>query len=692
MSLWYTKDSCFELTGFSDADYAGCKDTFKSTSGGAQFLGEKLVSWSSKKQDCTALSTAEAEYVSLSACCAQVLWMRTQLTDYGFYFNKILIYCDSKSAIAISFNPVQHSRTKHIAIRFHFIKEHMEKGTIELYFVKTDYQLADIFTKALPIDRFNYLVRRLARAGRIYPGTLPLDRVEFLEVVDHSISHPVGVAKDVFIKVGTFHFLADFVVVDFDADSRVPLIFVRSFLKTGRDLSDVFKGELTLRVGKEALTFNLDQTSRYSANYNDMTANRIDIINMACVEYSQEVLGFSNVIVKVNAFLSLEDDTTSLKVDQSYVNTEGDILLLEALLNDDKSLPLPNQGNYLPEVRKELKICEAKTDNSSINEPSEVDLKDLPSHLEYVFLEGDDKLPVIIAKDLSIEDKTALIKVLKSHKRAIAWKLFDIKEGIEVNKGKVNVIAKLPHPTTVKGIRSFLGHAGFYRRFIKDFSKIARPMTRLLERDTSFLFSKECVEAFQTLKRKFTEAPILISPDWDMPLELICDASDFAIAYKTPIGCTPYKLVYGKACHIPIELEYIAYWASKHANFDLQIVGDHKKFQLNEHNELHDQAYENSLIYKEKTKRLHDSKIKDRVFNIGDRFLLFNSRLKIFSGKLKSRWSGPFTISHLFSYGTVELSQPDEPNFKVNGHRLKHYFREDIPKLVVPDLQTFLKD
>nr|GEW75092.1 hypothetical protein [Tanacetum cinerariifolium] len=153
--LWYTKDSGFELTRFSDADYAGCKDTFKSTSGGAQFLGEKL------------------------------------LTDYGFHFNKIPIYCDSKSAIAISCNPVQHSRTKHIAVRYHFIKEHVEKaiaiscnsvqhsrtkhiavryhlikervekGTIELYFVKTDYQLADIFTKALPTDRFNYLVRRL---------------------------------------------------------------------------------------------------------------------------------------------------------------------------------------------------------------------------------------------------------------------------------------------------------------------------------------------------------------------------------------------------------------------------------------------------------------------------------------------------------------------------------------------------
>ncbi|GJS17696.1 reverse transcriptase domain-containing protein [Tanacetum coccineum] len=207
--------------------------------------------------------------------------------------------------------------------------------------------------------------------------------------------------------------------------------------KTGRALIDVYEGELTLRVGKEAVTFNLDQTSRYSSNYNDITANQIDVIEMAFEEYSQEVLGFSDVIAsgnptpdflleEVNAFLALEDDPTSPEVNDSYYDPEGDILLLESFLNDDPSPP-PNQGNYLPEIRKELKICEAKTDKSSIDEPPEVELKDLPPHLEYAFLEGDNKLPVIIAKDLSVEEKAALIKVLKSHKRAIAWKLSDIK-------------------------------------------------------------------------------------------------------------------------------------------------------------------------------------------------------------------------------------------------------------------------
>nr|GEX90050.1 retrovirus-related Pol polyprotein from transposon TNT 1-94 [Tanacetum cinerariifolium] len=200
MGLWYTKNSGFELTGFLDADYTGCKDTFKSTSGGAQFLGKKLMSWSSKKQDCTSLSTVKSEYASLSACCAQLIWMRTQLTDYGYYFDKILIYYDSKSAIAISCNPVQHSRTKHIAVRYHFIKEHVEKGTIELYFVKTDYQLADIFTKALPMDRFNYLVRRLAIAISCNP--VQHSRTKHIAVRYHFIKEHVekGTIELYFVK------------------------------------------------------------------------------------------------------------------------------------------------------------------------------------------------------------------------------------------------------------------------------------------------------------------------------------------------------------------------------------------------------------------------------------------------------------------------------------------------------------
>ncbi|GJS16855.1 reverse transcriptase domain-containing protein [Tanacetum coccineum] len=276
------------------------------------------------------------------------------------------------------------------------------------------------------------------------------------DLADRSISEPIGIAEDVYVTVGKFQFPTDFVVVDFEPDPRVPLILGRSFLKTSRALIDVYEGEITLRVGREAITFNLDQTSRYTADYNHMTANRIDVIDMACEEYSQEVLGFSDVIASGNptpyydpivstssptltpfgdsdfllfeeadSFLALEDDPTSPEVDPTYYDPEGDILILEAILNSEPLPPL--QGNYFPDNRKDLKICEANRENSSVNEPPELELKDLPPHLEYAFLEGDDKLPVIIAKDLKDEEKAALIEVLKSHKRAIAWKLSDIK-------------------------------------------------------------------------------------------------------------------------------------------------------------------------------------------------------------------------------------------------------------------------
>nr|GEU33321.1 hypothetical protein [Tanacetum cinerariifolium] len=204
--------------------------------------------------------------------------------------------------------------------------------------------------------------------------------------VDRLISRPVRIVEDVYVKVGSFHFPADFVVVDFDADPQVPLILVRSFLKTGRARIDVFE------------------------------------------EYSQEVLGFSDVISSGNPtpYYDLIVSTTSSTL-TPFGNSDFLLEEVESFLNDDPSLPPPTQENYLPEVRKELKICEAKSDKSSVDEPLEVELKDLPPHLEYAFLEGDDKLPVIIEKYLSVEEKTALITILKSHKRAIAWKLSDIK-------------------------------------------------------------------------------------------------------------------------------------------------------------------------------------------------------------------------------------------------------------------------
>ncbi|GJU10197.1 reverse transcriptase domain-containing protein [Tanacetum coccineum] len=1006
-----------------------------------------------------------------------------------------------------------------------------------------------------------------------------------LELADQSITYPKGLAEDVYVKVRKFHFLADFVVVDFEADPRVPLILGRSFLKTGRTLIDVYEGEITF----------------------------------FCV-------------------LSVLDNEPSLSI--------WDQTMKYSPTNDN---PM-TQYQLPPMDLKQSEVTEAK---SSIEEPPDLELKDLPSHLEYAFLEENDKLPVIIAKGLKNDQKEALINVLKSHKCAIAWKITDIK-GIDphfythkilmeddckpsvqsqrrVNpkihevikkeviklldagmiypisdspwvspihcvpkKGGMTVVAneenelistrlvtgwrvcidyrKLneatrkdhfplpfmdqmlerlagnefycfldgfsgyfqilidPHdqekttftcpygtfayrrmpfglcnaPGTFQRCMMAIFHdmiektmevfmddfsvfgdsfdsclsnleqmlkrcedtnlvlnwekchfmckEGFYRRFIQDFSKISRPITHLLEKDTPFVFSQDCINAFETLKKKLTEAPILVVPDWNLPFELMCDASDYAIGavlgqcktkYFQPIhyaskttteaqihytttekemlavvyafekfrpylvlsksivytdhsalkylmnkqdakprllrwvlllqefditildkkgsenlaanhlsrlenphkdvlenkdinehfpletlrvissestpwfadfanyhagnflvkGMTtqqkrkffkdvkhyfwddPYlfrtcadqiirRCVFGqealeilKACHegptgghhsanitaqkvfdagffwptiykdayelikscdacqrqgkishrdampqnaiqvyeifnvwdidfmgpfpssrgnkyILVAIDYLSKWveAKTLATNDARVVvkflksilsrfsapraiisdrGTHfcnDKFakvmskygvthrlstpyhpqtsgqvevtnrglkrilertvgenralwsdKLDDalwafrtayktpigctpYNELRDQAYENSLIYKEKTKKLYDSKIKNRIFNVGDQVLLFNSRLKIFSGKLKSRWSGPFTITEVYPYGTAKLSHANGSNFKVNCHRLKQYYGGDTPPLVIPDLQTFPKD
>ncbi|GJX51330.1 reverse transcriptase domain-containing protein, partial [Tanacetum coccineum] len=548
-----------------------------------------------------------------------------------------------------------------------------------------------------------------------------------LELADRIISKPTGVAENVFVKVGKFYFPADFVVLDFIADPRVPLILGRPFLRTAHALIDVYEGEITLRNDDQSLTLKCGDAP--SISYNNLESlKKVDLIDAACEIYSQEVLGFSDSVAynnpspyydpivstssptltpfdesdfllfeEADAFIAIDDEPVSPVFNATYYRSPRvDILILEALLINDP-LPHPKQGDYYQDFKKDLKwlnqrrssleyVLLMKTkveipksnlksysasrkeveklldagliypisdspwvspvhcvpkkggmtvvkneenelvptrlvtgwrvciDYRKLNEATCKDhfplpfmdqmLERLAGNEFYCFLDGFSgyfQIPIdpkdqekttftcpygtfayrrmpfglcnapgtfqrcmmaifhdmiektmeVFMDDFSVfgdsfssclANLDRMLKRCEDTKLALNWEKshFMVKEGIvlghkisrkgiEVDKAKVDVISKLPHPTTVKGIQSFLGHAGFYRRFIKDFSKISRPMTHLLEKNTPFIFSEDCILAFQTLKKKLTEAPILIAPNWDQPFEIMCDASDYAI-------------------------------------------------------------------------------------------------------------------------------------------------------------------
>ncbi|GJR68248.1 reverse transcriptase domain-containing protein [Tanacetum coccineum] len=270
-----------------------------------------------------------------------------------------------------------------------------------------------------------------------------------LELADRSVVQPKGVAKDVFVKVGKFYFPTDFVVVDYDVDPRVPLILRRPFLRTARALIDVYGEEMTLRFDDEAIMFKVGHTSRYSRNYYDETVHQVNVIDVSCEEYAQEVLEFSDsstsgnpthldpiiassspsftpfeggdfILEEIESCLS--NDSIPPGIDDFDFDPEGDIHLLEKLLNEDPSSTLPSMKN------DDLKQVDVTMTKPSTKEPPELKLKDLPSHLEYAFLEGTDKLPIIISKEIKDNEKAALLKVIKSHKWVIAWKISDIKD------------------------------------------------------------------------------------------------------------------------------------------------------------------------------------------------------------------------------------------------------------------------
>nr|GEY55081.1 reverse transcriptase domain-containing protein [Tanacetum cinerariifolium] len=480
---------------------------------------------------------------------------------------------------------------------------------------------------------------------------------------------------------------------------------------------------------EEVLSFSDEIASVNSTPYYDLIVSTT----------SPTLIPFENsdfLLEEVDAFLAIVDDPTSPEVDQSYIDPEGDILLLEAFLNDDPSLPPPNQGNYLPEVRKELKICEAKSDKSSIDEPPEVKLKDLPPHLVYAFLEGADKLPVIIAKDLSVEEKTAFMTVLKSHKRAIAWKLSDIK-GIDPEFCTHKILMEEEFEPAVQ-----------YQRRVnpKIHDVIKQEVIKLLDdvliypiSDSPWVIPVHCVPKKGGLMVEENE-------DNELILTRLVTGWRVCIDYRKLNEAT-------RKDHFPLPMlkrfedtNLCLNWEKSHFMVKEGIVLGHKiskqwievdKAKVDVITKLpHPTTVKGNFVVKGMSSQQKSKFFKDVKHYFWDDPFLFKiyvdqvirrcvsgqEAIEIlkachcgptggqhgpnYTAKKGIDFMGPFPSSRgnkyilvavdylskwmeakVYPYGTVELSQPNGPNFKVNGHRLKNYFGEDVPKLVMDTIK-----
>nr|GEW73886.1 DNA-directed DNA polymerase [Tanacetum cinerariifolium] len=385
------------------------------------------------------------------------------------------------------------------------------------------------------------------------------------KLADRPITRPKGVTEDVFVKVGKFHFPTDFVVVDFEADPRVPLILGRSFLRTDRALIDVYGEEISLRVNDEFVTSNLNQTMRYSSTYDDNSVNRIDVIDIACEEFVQDVLDFqynsksNNPTMVFDPSFSEENkkETDKLPVIITKylkdVEKEALIKVLKShkraiawIISDIKGIDprsctnkILMEEDYKPTVQSQRRV------NPKIHDVIKKEvIKLLDAGMIYPISDSPWVSPIHC-----VPKKGGMTVVANENNELIPTRLVTGWR-VCIDYRKLNDATRKDHFSLpfmdqmlerlaenefycfldgFLGCMSFLGHAGFYRRFIQDFSKIARHMTHLLEKETLSVFSKDCIDAFNTLKRKLTEAPILVVPDWNLPFELMCDASDFAI-------------------------------------------------------------------------------------------------------------------------------------------------------------------